>query len=698
MFPDPLRPVVAWFKPACFLLFILLIFPAAGAAHHISSSSSDWELKESSASVTFQYPLADIVVLVAPDHVRKGETYVSIIKPVDDELRSEMTGFLNREIPSRIKLEGCDWAGPLDVEYRREKIYARGRLSCRPGYRESIRLKDRFLVSVNRLHVALATLEAEEERYKCLFRSGFYGCTPRAEGGVADAGKIPWKRVMGRGGALVFHGWEQWCFLVLALLAASGLKSFSKYLAIFLAATLIGLAPLAWGGTPEPSALQSLAPLALIYGATLVVAARAGWNKAAWAAFWGFHAALIAPALAGFFAAPPAAIAGMAILAWGMFSIAAGESAKEKPAPAFMIFCALAGVMHGFALAHGLRSYATLGGAGVLGVMGFDPGAEASRYILMGAFLPVVALGKRRLSFSGWQPALAGLLCAVALYWLITRGVSLPGGGFGYRQSADALKSMIQSPELSPQVVLVALILAVALGALHALTPGHGKTVTAAYLVGARGRLRDAVILGITVTITHTSSVIVLGVIALVASKTILPGDLTPYMGALSGVIIVFMGVFILGSRYRNWRRTGEAAGGHRHFYGASHDEYHEHLHGHHVHSHEPASGQRGVRLFDLVALGVSGGLVPCADAFVVLLIAVAVGRIALGVIIIMAFSLGMAAVLIAVGITMVKARPVFDRFGGGRWIRVYMPLASAALVTFIGAIITYQSLAKAFG
>ncbi len=710
MSPDLSRPFTAGVKLLPFLLIILLTFPAAGKAHHISSSTSDWKLEENEATVSFQYPLADVVILVSPEHVRKGETYISIIKPVDDELRSRMTEFLNREIPSKIKLEGCAWAGPLDVEYRSEKIYVEGELSCRPGYRENLKLEDRFLVGVNRLHVALATLRVGGDRHKCLFRSGFHQCTPQTTGG-GYSGKVSWKEVMGKGEVLIFHGWEQWCFLVLALLAAGGLRSFSKYLGTFLAATALGLAPLAWGGIPEPSPLKSLAPLALIYGAALVTISYAGWNRAAWAVFWLFHAALVALALAGFFSAPAAAVAGLAILAWGMISMAGGE--EGKPARGFIIFCALLGVLHGFALAGGLRSYSTLGLAGVLGAIGFDPRSESSRYILMGAFLFAVAIGTRRLSFTAWKPALASVLGAVAFYWLVVRGVSLPGGGFDYSRSADALKGMIQSPELAPQVVLVALILAVVLGALHALTPGHGKTVVAAYLVGAKGRLRDAIILGITVTITHTSSVILLGVIALVASKTILPGDLTPYMGALSGLIIVLMGVFILGSRYRSWRRTGEAVGGHRHFHGLSHDERHGHPHEHHFHthaghdhdhehhhehSHDVTSGQRGVRLFDLVALGVSGGLVPCADAFVVLLIAVAVGRVALGVIIIMAFSLGMAAVLIAVGITMVKARPMFDRFGGGRWIKVYMPLTSAVLVTLIGIIITYQSLAKVFG
>jgi len=706
--PEIFRPVAAGFRLACLPLIVLLIFPAAAAAHHISSSTSEWKLGKDGASVTFRYPLADVVILVAPDHVRKGETYVSIVKPVDDALRAEMTDFLNREIKEKIKLDGCAYRGALDVEYRRDKIFVDGRLTCRPGYLEDIRLEDRFLVSVNRLHVALATLEVGGDRHKCLFRSGFYQCVPEARS-AAGFGRISWKRVMGRGDVLVFHGWEQWCFLVLAVMAASGFKSFSKYLAVFLASTLIGLAPLAWGGVPEPSSLKLLPPLALVYGAALVTAAHVGWNRAAWAGFWVFHIALTVMAAAGVFAAPPAATAGLAILAWGMFSMAAGETAGRRSVPGFTIFSALLGVLHGFALAQGLRSYSALGGAGVLGVIGLDPGSEAHRYILMAAFLAAVALGRRRLSFSTWEPALASLLGAAALYWLMVRGVTLPGGGsFDYRQSADALKGMMQSPELAPHVVLLGLILALVLGALHALTPGHGKTVVAAYLVGARGRAADAIILGITVTITHTATVILLGVIALVASKTVLPGDLTPYMGALSGGIIVLMGALMLGSRYRNWRKTGEATGVHRHFHelGLDHDHHHDHDHPRetheHVHRHEPSPAaavghNRGVRLFDLLALGVSGGLVPCADAFVVLLIAVAVGRIALGIIIIMAFSLGMAVVLIAVGLVMVKARPLFDRFGGGRWVKVYMPLGSAMLVTVIGIIITCQSLAEIF-
>jgi len=248
----------------------------------------------------------------------------------------------------------------------------------------------------------------------------------------------------------------------------------------------------------------------------------------------------------------------------------------------------------------------------------------------------------------------------------------------------------------------------VILGAIHALTPGHGKTVVAAYLVGSKGKIADAMILGLTVTITHTSSVLVLGVIALVASKSILPGDLTPWLGGLSGIIIVIMGSAMFVTRFKNWRRTGEAIAVHDHdHFGIRHTHPHRHNHhdhndhnhnnGHnHEHEHEHYEERNGVRLLDLITLGISGGLVPCPDAFVVLLIAVAVGRIALGILLIVMFSMGLAAVLITIGILMVKARPIFDKLGaGGGLIRVAMPLVSAALVAIIGIAITYQSLSK---
>jgi ABC-type nickel/cobalt efflux system permease component RcnA len=240
-------------------------------------------------------------------------------------------------------------------------------------------------------------------------------------------------------------------------------------------------------------------------------------------------------------------------------------------------------------------------------------------------------------------------------------------------------------------------VLAVILGALHAITPGHGKTVVAAYLVGSKGRVMDALILGVVVTLTHTSSVILLGLIALYASKKILPQDLTPYLGALSGFIILVMGLVMCIKRFRNWMRTGAAIPEHSHSHDSAHTHDHNHQHEHdgeHEHSHELP--RNGVRLFDLVALGVSGGMVPCPDAFVVLLMAVVVNRIALGIVIILAFSLGLAAVLITIGILMVKARPAVEKLGlGGSFLRAYMPIGSAILVTIIGAYITRQFVLK---
>jgi len=672
-------------RRATFILIIALtLLPRLATAHHISSSASNWKLRPDGASVDFQYPLADIVILVASENVLKGETYIQIVKPVDDALREKMTAFLNREITKNIRLSGCTFSRPLEVSYRGRKIFAHGELDCDQRYFERLRLEDRFLVTLNNLHVSLATIDTGDDRLRCLFRYGLYECRPGAASGLA-AEAVPWKDVMGKGDVLAFHVWEQWLFLILLILASANVRTFLLSILAFFAGNLAGMLPMFVERLPEPSLVKPLVPMALIIGALMSIAAKGWWNRWAWWLFWFGNGFLLLLSAAGIFTVPVAATAGMALVGYGVLRMASQREVEPSVSGSAYIFAALFGILHGFALGHGLRNYSTFGAGGMIAAIGFDPGSEGWIYIGIAALLPLVALSRARVKFAWWTASLSAMAATMGLYWLVSRGITLPDIGMNYKDSVESLKEMIQSPNLAFQVVLVALIVAVILGALHAITPGHGKTVVAAYLVGSKGRVRDAIILGFVVTITHTSSVLVLGVIALVASKTILPGDLTPYLGTLSGIIIVVMGAVMLAVRYRNWKRTGEAVVAHQH-----------HTHGHdHDHDHAKEGQARGVRFFNLVALGVSGGMVPCPDAFIVLLIAVAVNRIALGVVIIIAFSAGLAAVLIAIGIMMVKAAPLFERFGGdGKFVRA-MPMISAILVTLIGIAITYQSLSK---
>lgn len=234
-------------------------------------------------------------------------------------------------------------------------------------------------------------------------------------------------------------------------------------------------------------------------------------------------------------------------------------------------------------------------------------------------------------------------------------------------QQSQLLDYLRQS-SLTPSMVALALVLAVLLGGMHALTPGHGKTIVAAYLVGSRGTVRHAVLLGLIVTITHTASVIIIGVLALLASHFVMPSTLMPLLEMASGVLVVALGVRLLWARWRT-----------RHV--SSKDAIHEHGFGPHTHS--------GITNGGILAMGVSGGLVPCPEALGVLLIAVGLGRFALGLGLIVMFSLGLAAVLIGLGVLVVQARPLLRRFDSvsRRWQQV-LPMVGAGLVTVLGGVL----------
>jgi len=254
--------------------------------------------------------------------------------------------------------------------------------------------------------------------------------------------------------------------------------------------------------------------------------------------------------------------------------------------------------------------------------------------------------------------------------------------------------------------MLTAALIAAALGGLHALEPGHGKTIVAAYLVGSQGTTAHALLLGLIVTATHTAGVYALGLVTLYASKYVVPDHLYPWLGIASGLTIAFMGLFMLRHRlagHAHGRHHHHGPWGHRHDNGHSHQHPHEHIapvdahqhahshqhphdHAHrthphsapgeahsHVHAHEhghdhphDAGHSHGAEspfsYRQLVTLGVTGGIVPCPAALVVLLSAISLHRVAFGLYLIVAFSLGLAAVLISIGMVTVYARRLLAR------------------------------------
>jgi nickel/cobalt exporter len=228
-------------------------------------------------------------------------------------------------------------------------------------------------------------------------------------------------------------------------------------------------------------------------------------------------------------------------------------------------------------------------------------------------------------------------------------------------------------------LMLVALLLAFGFGALHALGPGHGKTLMAAYLVGSGGRIRQAVAVGGAVATMHTASVLGLGFVVLGATSVFAPERVYPWLGLGSGVIALALGATLLVSRMSRW------SGG-----GAAHDQdEHGHDDGHGEHGHTHAASDAPVLSRNgLVALAIAGGVLPSPTALVVLLAAVAVHRVGYGLALIAAFSLGLATALMVVGILALRARDVVQRRLSHRAAR-FVPVLSASAIVILGLVLT---------
>jgi nickel/cobalt exporter len=256
------------------------------------------------------------------------------------------------------------------------------------------------------------------------------------------------------------------------------------------------------------------------------------------------------------------------------------------------------------------------------------------------------------------------------------------GGPVTTDRALDGFAGTLAGGDAHGLLILGLLAAAFGWGALHALSPGHGKAMVAGYLVGSRGSPRHAAILGLTVTVTHTSAVFALGLVTLLASEYVLPEDLYPWLGVVSGVMVIAIGIAVMRSRFRRWRSLRTSDGHH----------HHDHDHSHHPHADSPIT-MRG-----LLALGVSGGLVPCPSALVVLIAAISQHRVGLGMALIVAFSLGLAATLTAVGLVVLyggrlvaRLRPE-RRLLGGRLVGV-LPAISATVIVLAGTLITLRAI-----
>jgi ABC-type nickel/cobalt efflux system permease component RcnA len=269
--------------------------------------------------------------------------------------------------------------------------------------------------------------------------------------------------------------------------------------------------------------------------------------------------------------------------------------------------------------------------------------------------------------------------------------------------SRDRFAELINVPVLTPLNALLGLLIAAGLGALHAFSPGHGKTVVGAYLVGSKGTARHAAFLGLTVTITHTAGVFALGMITLFASQYIVPERIFPVLSFVSGAIVLFIGLSLFIRRLRVALRAGanthaqgthHGAASHSHDHGG--DASFTHSHGGVEHSHlPPGADGSAVTWRSLLALGISGGLLPCPSALVVLLSAIALHRVGYGLLLVVAFSAGLAATLTAIGLMFVFAGRFFKRPAGQSPILRLLPAFSALVIACVGAAICYEALGQ---
>ncbi|MEW6586225.1 MAG: HupE/UreJ family protein [Nitrospirota bacterium] len=347
----------------------------------------------------------------------------------------------------------------------------------------------------------------------------------------------------------------------------------------------------------------------------------------------------------------------------------------------------------------GLRSGIDMANAGV--GLQFIPGVALTGLIiiaLISAWISHASANSMRaaVKITGGLVSLAGIYLMGNLVLgagaTIDRSIGFP--------TEESLTALVKKEALSLPVVAGAFMAATAWGAAHALTPGHGKAIVGAYLIGSRGTPLHAFYLGITVTTTHTAGVFAVGLAALFASRYILAEQLIPWLAAASGLIVIIIGASMCISRVRPILQHHTHGNMHTddradHDHGHEHDHDHNHNHRHHRHTHSHLTlGADGANVTwrSLLGLGISGGLLPCPSALVLLLTAVSLERTGLGILLVIAFSFGLAGVLTVVGLLFIKGSRLLHGAPGTNVVRRYAPTLSAFTVFIIGLLITVNA------
>jgi nickel/cobalt transporter (NicO) family protein len=256
----------------------------------------------------------------------------------------------------------------------------------------------------------------------------------------------------------------------------------------------------------------------------------------------------------------------------------------------------------------------------------------------------------------------------------LTRGRALQAPD---RVADSGFARLIGRRHLSALVIVASLAAALFWGAAHALSPGHGKTIVTAYLVGSRGTPLHAALLGLIVTLTHTIGVFALGLVTLSLSQFVVPDRLYPWLNLVSGLLVVGVGAAVLWSRIRHRLAHARATAHHHHHHG-------------HDHGHATRLDWRS-----LVGVGVSGGLLPCPSALVVLLAAISLHRVAFGLLLIVAFSAGLALSITGVGLVAVLAKRAYNRIGFDGRVLGLLPAFSALVILVAGLAMTARAVPK---